>query len=178
MADVLIIGDGPGGLSAALLLAKNDMDVAVFGTDETPMHKAKLYNYLGIEEITGSEFQARARAQVEGFGAALHEARVASLAHGEGGFTLTTEAGDEHHGEYVILAMAQKPLLNGIGLDAQPEVDLNGRSSVENAYVVGWPVRKQKIQAIIVAGDGAAAALDILSKEAGKDVHDFDVVES
>ena len=56
-------------------------------------------------------------------------------------------------------------------------VDRNGRTSVEGLYVVGWSTRTRKIQAIISAGDGAAAALDILSAEAGEDVHDFDVVE-
>ena len=53
MADVLIIGDGPGGLSAALFLAKNDMNVTVFGQNKTLMHDAMLYNYLGIPQITG-----------------------------------------------------------------------------------------------------------------------------
>jgi flavin-dependent dehydrogenase len=40
MPDVIVIGDGPGGLSAALFLAKNKMDVVVFGEDKTAMHWA------------------------------------------------------------------------------------------------------------------------------------------
>jgi hypothetical protein len=36
-------------------------------------------------------------------------------------------------------------------------------------------VRDQEWQAIISAGDGGAAALDILSKEEGEHFHDFDV---
>ena len=178
MKDVLIVGDGPGGLSAALLLAKNDMDVAVFGTDETPMHKAMLYNYLGIPEITGSKFQEVAREQVASFGAELHEAKVSALRQEDDGFVVETEDGQSHQGRYVILALAQKPLFNSLGLDAQPEVDRDGRTEIEGVYVVGWPVRRQKIQAIISAGDGAAAALGILSEEAGEPVHDFDVIES
>ena len=61
MTTVMIVGDGPGGLSAALYLAKLKMDVIVFGVDQTDMHKAMLYNYLGIPEMTGSEFQRIAR---------------------------------------------------------------------------------------------------------------------
>ena len=80
MADVIIIGDGPGGLSAALFLAKNGQNVTVFGQDETPMHYAKLYNYLGIPEITGTDFQKVAREQVQSFGADLQEERAAQIA--------------------------------------------------------------------------------------------------
>ena len=44
-------------------------------------------------------------------------------------------------------------------------------------YVIGWSTRLKKIQAIISAGDGACAALDILSAKAGEDIHDFDLIE-
>lgn len=40
MAAVVIVGDGPGGLSAALFLAKNGHQVTVFGEDKTSMHYA------------------------------------------------------------------------------------------------------------------------------------------
>ena len=64
MAHVIVVGDGPGGLSAALFLAKNGQEVTVYGQDKTAMNHAHLYNYLGIPEIGGTEFQAIARQQV------------------------------------------------------------------------------------------------------------------
>ena len=76
MSSALIIGDGPGGLSAALYLAKNGIQTTVFGQNETPMHYAMLYNYLGIPEMTGTEFQEVARQQITGFGANLVETQV------------------------------------------------------------------------------------------------------
>jgi thioredoxin reductase len=167
-------------LSAALFLAKNDIDVDVFGTDDTPMHKAMLYNYLGIPEITGTEFQETSRDQVQTFGVNLHEAKVNQVGQTDDGFEITTDAGDTHQGDYLIIAVSNKKLIVQAGMDRDDglaAVDRNGRSSVDNAYAVGWASRSQKIQAIISAGDGAAAALDIMSKRAGKDVHDFDVVE-
>jgi hypothetical protein len=47
-------------------------------------------------------------------------------------------------------------------------------TSVENVYATGAMGRVEEWQAVISAGDGAAAALNILSKEKGENFHDFD----
>lgn len=180
MTDVIIIGDGPAGLSAALFLAKRDMQVDVFGPDNTPMHKAMLYNYLGIPEMTGTEFQKVAREQVREFGARLHDEKVSTAEQTDDGFAVQTTGGQTFEAPYLILATSNKALMDALELDRDggtAVVDRNGRTNIDDAYAVGWATRSQKIQAIISAGDGAAAALDILSKEAGEDVHDFDVPE-
>ena len=181
MADVLIVGDGPAGLSAALFLAKNDMSVTVLGKDETLMHKAMLYNYLGISKMTGDEFQRISRQQVTEFGAEVLDVEVTTAEKTDGGFALTTAAGERHEAEYLILAAGPKgDLAKSLVAEKDFEgivVDRNGRTSVQGLYVVGWTTRMKKIQAIISAGDGATAALDILSARAGEDIHDFDVIE-
>ena len=180
MASVLVVGDGPGGLSAALFLAKNGMDVVVFGQNTTPMHKAMLYNYLGIPELTGSEFQRISRDQVAAQGARIEDVQVAGIEKTQAGFTLTTEGGSTHNGDYLILAAGTNVKLGvSIGLERGPDglgCDRDGRTAIDGLYVVGWSTRLRKTQAIISAGQGASAALDILSIEAGEDVHDFDVV--
>jgi thioredoxin reductase len=181
MTDVIIIGDGPGGLSAALFLAKNGQDVLVFGQDKTPMHYAMLNNYLGIRQITGSDFQKIAREQVTGFGATIQEQAVTGIEQKNGGFVVTTEGGDRHESKYVVIAEGKGlALAEGLGLaktEVGVEVDQNYRTSIDRLYVVGRSTRVPRSQAIISAGSGAVAALDILSTEKGKHFNDFDSVK-
>lgn len=53
------------------------------------------------------------------------------------------------------------------------DVDVTMATSVENTYTTGVMVRAEEWQAVISAGDGAAA-LSVLSKENGEHYHDFD----
>lgn len=179
MAKVIIVGDGPGGLSAALFLSKNGHAVTVYGEDNTAMHHAYLYNYLGFPEISGSELQRIGREQVQSFGTLVRHEKVTSIgAAPGGGFTVTTEEGEEDRGDYLILSEGRKPeLAVSLGLvddEGGIAVDRSGRTSRGGVYVIGRSARPSRSQAIISAGDGAAAALDILAAEAGKDVQDWD----
>jgi len=176
---VIVVGDGPGGLSAALFLAKGGLDVTVYGQDKTAMHWAQVKNYLGIPEIHGSEFQRIARLQVSGLGAKLVSARVESLSKSGDGFEATLESGEKVSARFVILSEGKSPRLAqqlGLSFDEQQglAVDINGKTAVPGVYAVGRLVRPQRSQAIISAGDGAAAAIDILSTLKGGSVQDWD----
>ena len=179
MAKVIIVGDGPGGLSAAIFLAKNGHEVVVYGMDETAMNWAYLYNYLGIREIAGTDLQTVGKAQVESFGGSIVAARVSAV-HADGeGFTITLEDGSSDTSDYIVLSEGKKPELSrSLGLaaadDGQVEIDRDQRTSIDRVYAVGRATRLRRSQAIISAGAGAAAALDILAREAGKDVEDWD----
>lgn len=180
MADVIIVGDGPAGLSAALFLAKRELETLVFGKDETAMHYAMLYNYLGIPEMTGSAFQAVARQQVSDFGASLIAEHVTRITPGDDGFTVETDAGNTYTSTYLVLAEGKSlKLAEALGLekdDTGVKVDQEYRTSIKNLYVTGRTAKTQRSQAIISAGAGAVAALDILAKAMGK-AHfvDYDV---
>jgi thioredoxin reductase len=179
MSDVIVVGGGPAGLSAALFAAKNGLETTLFDTDGTWMHKAHLFNYLGIGSVDGSAFLEAARTQVDHFGVERHDAEVTGVAAGEDGFTLSTEDG-EHESTYLVLATgANRDLAEALGCaftdEDVVEVDVTMETSVENAYATGAMVRTEEWQAIISAGDGAAAALNVLTKEKGEHYHDFDV---
>ena len=177
MAKVIIVGDGPGGLSAALFLAKNGHEATVYGRDETALHKAYLKNYLGLPDTLGEDFVRTARQQVVRYGAVLREDRVVSVSQGDG-FRLETEGGEADEADYLILTEGKNaPLANGLGLERTETgiaVDAEYRTSIDRVYVVGRSARPKRSQAIISAGAGAVAALDILAREAGSDVQDWD----
>lgn len=179
MARVIVVGDGPAGLSAALFLAKNDQQVVVFAQDKTAMHYAELHNYLGLDPLSGTDFQRRARAQVAGFGAAIREEQVTGVERDGDGFVVSTEGGDHERAPYVVLAggKAVQKFAEQAGAerrDGHVTVDNEYATSVPGLYAVGRVARPERSQAIISAGAGATAALDILAREAGRDVHDWD----
>lgn len=178
MTKVVVVGDGPGGLSAALFLAKKGMTVTVFGKNETALHYALLYNYLGIPEIAGPEFARVAREQVSRFGAVLAGQNITQLEKMADGFVCTAEDGTTHTSDFVVLAEGKGlKLARTLGLaetESGVQVDRDGRTAVDGLYAVGRMTRRTRSQTVISAGEGAAAALDILSRVAGKDVNDFD----
>lgn len=102
---------------------------------------------------------------------------VTSVSSGDS-LTVTTGSG-AHQSDYLILTEGKSPeLARSLGVDQREDgaidVDANYMSSLDRVYVVGRAVRPNRSQAIISAGAGAVAALDILAREEGKDVQDWD----
>ena len=179
MTDVLVVGGGPAGLSAALFAQKNGLETTVFDTDGTWMHKAHLFNYLGVGSQDGSAFMETARRQVDSFGVDRKQGtEVTDVAQTDSGFEATT-AEETHEGDYLVLATgANRDLAESLGCAMTDEdtvdVDVTMETSVDDAYATGGMVRAEEWQAVISAGDGAAAALNIHTREKGEHFHDFD----
>lgn len=177
--DVLVVGGGPAGLSAALFAQKNGLETTLLDTDKTWMHKAHLFNYLGVGSVDGSAFIETARAQVDSFGVdRIQGTEVSDVSASDDEFVAETADG-EYAATYLVLATgANRDLAESLGCAFDGDlvdVDVTMQTSVEDAYATGAMVRAEEWQAIISAGDGAAAALNVLSKEQGEHFHDFDV---
>ncbi len=176
MARVIIVGGGPAGLSAGLFTQKNGLDTTIFDTGESWVHSAHLFNYPGIGSVDGDAYLAGTRRQVESYGVEIREEEVTDVTEESDGFALSN-ADDEVTADYVVLATgAKRDLAEVLGCeftDDIVDVDVTMETSVSDAYATGAMVRREEWQAIISAGDGAAAALNILSKEKGEHFHDF-----
>jgi thioredoxin reductase len=143
------------------------------------MNYALLRNYLGIPEILGTEFQRIARKQVSELGARLRGDSVEAVAASGDGWTVTLEGGERQSARYLVLSEGKGPRLAkqiGLTFDEHTGIatDRNARSTLDGVYIVGRSARPGRSQAIISAGDGAAAAIDILSRIKGESFVDWD----
>ena len=106
MYDILIIGSGPAGLSAAVAAQGRGRKCLVISNpqDENPLSKAPLVdNYLGMPGVTGREMLERFRAHALEMGAEIREGRVLTAMAMDGKIWLTVGS-DVIEGKKLILA--------------------------------------------------------------------------
>ena len=95
MENIVIIGAGPAGISAALYAARGNLNPLVINNGIGALEKAeKIENYYGLEQpVSGRELYERGLAQAEALGVRVIEAEVLGIS-GFDTFTGKTTAGD------------------------------------------------------------------------------------
>lgn len=101
--DCIIIGAGPGGLQAAIHLARYNRKVILLdhGGGRT-RHALHIENYLGLDLTSGKELVDTGIRQITSFGAEFRREDVASV-RVENGFVVTTEKG-RYQAPYAIVS--------------------------------------------------------------------------
>ena len=115
MYDVVIIGGGPAGLTAALYLARARYRVVVvekekFGGQITITHE--VVNYPGVEKISGDALTEIMRKQAESFGAEFLLAEVEKL-QAEGDIKSVTPSRGDLKTFGILLATGAHPRMVG-----------------------------------------------------------------
>jgi thioredoxin reductase (NADPH) len=152
--DVIIIGSGPAGYTAALYAARAQLAPLVFeGTafGGALMTTTEVENYPGFRDgITGPELMDQMREQALRFGADLRMEDVESVCLDGPVKSVVTADGDTHRGRAVILAMGAAARY----LQVPGEQELLGRGVSSCATCDGFFFRDQDI-AVVGGGDSA-----------------------
>jgi thioredoxin reductase len=144
MYDVIIVGAGPAGLSAALMLGRCRRSVLVFDTRAPRNAEAgELHGYLTRDGIPPVEFLRVAREQLENYETvALRDGEVVDAVCGANGqFSVALEDGQQFAARKLLLATGvcdNLPAIPGF-------YELYGRSVFHCPYCDGWEVRDQPL---------------------------------
>lgn len=123
MYDVIVIGGGPAGMTAALYALRNGktalvIEKAGFGGQIT--HSPKVENYPGTYSMSGNEFADRTLDQILRQGADIEIETVSGIRSEEGRKIVVTEEGSEYDGKTVVIATGVKHRM--LGLEGEDEL--------------------------------------------------------
>ena len=128
MYDIIIVGGGPAGLTAAIYGLRAGKSVLVIeknGFGGQIAYSPKVENIPGTLQISGAEFADKLTEQVMALGADVELENVISVEPGET-MTVRTEEGSAFEGKSVILAVGVKHRM--LGLEQEEELIGNGIS--------------------------------------------------
>lgn len=155
--DCIIIGGGPAGLNAAVVLGRCRRKVLVFDTEEYRNKKSHgMHNYLTRDGILPTDFLELSQKEVEKYSVQLVHKRIVQAAKNEEGiFAARDGEGRLYY---------SKKLLVATGLhDTIPAIEgfreMYGQSVFHCPYCDGWEVRDKKLGVYARDKEGAELAL-------------------
>lgn len=117
MHDIVVVGGGPAGMTAALYGLRNGKSVLViekagFGGQVTM--SPKIENYPGMVQVSGMELADKMMEQILEQGADIEIETVTGVAGQDGHYVVMTEEGSAHEAKAVILATGVKHRMLGL----------------------------------------------------------------
>ena len=167
MYDILIIGGGPAGLTAAIYALRAGKTVLVVeknGFGGQIAYSPKVENIPGTIQISGAEFADRLVEQAMNLGADVELENVIKAERADGIFRVTTEDGNKFEGRSLILAVGVKHRMLGL----PGETDLIGKGISFCAVCDGAFYAGQEV--VMVGGGNSALQEALLLSEVCKKV--------
>jgi thioredoxin reductase len=184
--DVVVVGGGVAGLSAALFTARAGLDTRVVSTGESILNRnAHIENFPGFPAgINPRLLLDMMDEQARRTGVTFEEGRVLRVSEADDGFEVVTAEKDRYEASYVVAASWSDPTyLDGLDVDLLDRgsktfvgVDSFGATQVEGLYAAGRLAEKHH-QAIVAAGHGSQVGLAIVEDSDVEFYHDWTVPE-
>ncbi len=162
MYDLIIIGCGPAGMTAAVYAARKRIDTLLLSKDMggQVLWAASVENYMGYQYIEGAELMQKFDDQVSQFAIEQRIGQgVATLSLTDGGFQVGTEQGDSFEAKAVIVAAGKRPRQ----LNVPGEERLKGKG-VTYCAICDGPIFAGEKVAVIGGGNSALEAADDMVK--------------
>ncbi|AIQ47157.1 pyridine nucleotide-disulfide oxidoreductase [Paenibacillus sp. FSL R7-0273] len=159
-ADVVIIGGGPAGLNAALVLGRARKSVIVID-DLQPRNivTRETHGFLTRDGASPREFRKAAHEELAAYPSVSRVSDTASAVTGkDGAFEITTASGAVYLGKKLLFAVGKKDL--PLSVDGLAEV--YGKSAFVCPYCDGWELRDKKL-VLIVTGAHALHLAKVIS---------------
>ncbi|MBC8494853.1 FAD-dependent oxidoreductase [archaeon] len=165
MNDVIIIGGGAAGMTAALYTARKNLKTMIISVDvggQTAL-PSNIENYPGYDGVNGFELMMKFQAQATKWGTEMITGKVVKLEKDGDIFKLELESGDKHESKAIILAFGKTPRALNI-----PGEDKFMGKGVSTCVTCDGPFYKGKTVAIVGGGNsalgGARELADIAEK--------------
>ncbi|NOU64869.1 FAD-binding protein [Paenibacillus sp. LMG 31461] len=145
--DCVIIGGGPAGLNAALVLGRARKNVLVID-EQRPRNRVtrESHGFLTRDGIEPSEFRRIAIEQIRAYPSVDFVSDVAvSITGNDGDFQVTTAQGERYQGKKVLFAIGKKD----VPLDIDGLTEVYGKSAFVCPYCDGWELRDQPLVLIV-----------------------------
>ncbi len=162
MYDLIIIGGGPAGLTAAVYAARKRLDTLLLSKDlgGQVITTLGVENYMGYQYIEGPELMQKFEEQVKQFPLEQKVGdEVVSLTRTDGGFEAKTDKGESYQTKTVIIASGKRPR----PLNVPGEESLKGRG-VTYCAICDGPIFAGEKVAVIGGGNSALEAADDMIK--------------
>jgi len=157
MHDLIILGAGPAGITAAVYAARKKLDTLVVTKDIGGMAawSADIENYTGFQFITGPELAEKFEEHIEKYDEieVLEEEEADCINQHEESFSIETKKGDKHEGRAVIIATGRRP--KGLGIPGEKEYMNKG---VTYCATCDAPLFADKDVAVVGGGNSALDA--------------------